>query len=125
MLIVFNLFGWILKKTRKLNLITLLLTGSSWFILGIFYGIGYCPLTDWHYKILEKLGHENLPYSYIKFFVHRLTGYDPKAEMVEFLTAALFFLALILSLIFNFKKPLKYICQNIYSCGYRFLKKMD
>ena len=45
-LTLFNALGWIGYKTRKLNLVTLLLTGGSWFILGIFYGIGYCPLTE-------------------------------------------------------------------------------
>ncbi|MCK5838377.1 MAG: DUF2784 family protein, partial [Bacteroidales bacterium] len=55
-LTLFNLFGWIWQKTRKLNLIILLLTGFSWFGLGIFYGIGYCPLTDWHYRVLRKMG---------------------------------------------------------------------
>ncbi|MCD4791284.1 MAG: DUF2784 domain-containing protein, partial [Bacteroidales bacterium] len=63
-LIIFNLFGWIWKPTRRLNLITLLLTGASWFILGIFYGIGYCPLTDWHWQVLHKLGIYDVPNSY-------------------------------------------------------------
>jgi hypothetical protein len=38
-LIFFNLFGWIFKPLRKANLVVLILTGASWFILGIFYGI--------------------------------------------------------------------------------------
>src|SRR5665811_299369 len=64
-LIFFNLFGWIWKRTRKLNLITLSLTGASWLFLGLSVGtLGYCPLTDWHFKILEKLGKTDLPYSY-------------------------------------------------------------
>jgi len=45
-----------MEKTRKANLILLLLTGLSWFGLGIFYGWGYCPLTDWHWKVLRELG---------------------------------------------------------------------
>jgi len=59
--ILFNLFGWIFRPLRKANLIVLALTGASWFILGIFYGIGYCPLTDWHFKLLYKHGQHALP----------------------------------------------------------------
>ncbi|MCK4992787.1 MAG: DUF2784 family protein, partial [Bacteroidales bacterium] len=70
-LVIFNLFGWIWKKTRRLNLICLLLTAASWFILGIFYGLGYCPLTDWHFNILRKLGHTDLPDSYLSFLFTR------------------------------------------------------
>ena len=71
---LFNLLGWIWKKTRKANIILLLLTAFAWFGLGVFYGIGYCPLTDWHWKVLEKLGENNLPYSYIKYLIDRITG---------------------------------------------------
>jgi len=100
-LIIFNLFGWIYPKTRKLNLITLLLTGVSWFILGIFYGIGYCPLTDWHFKILEKLGETNLPNSYITYLVARLTGYNFKEALIDRITLAGFLVALVISVFLN------------------------
>jgi hypothetical protein len=52
-LICFNLFGWIPKALRKWNLFSLILTTFSWFILGIFYGFGYCFLTDWHWEVRE------------------------------------------------------------------------
>ncbi|MBL6950647.1 MAG: DUF2784 domain-containing protein [Bacteroidales bacterium] len=100
-LILFNLFGWIWKKTRKANLITLLLTGASWFILGIFYGIGYCPMTDWHWEVLEKLGKSGLPNSYITYLIHRLTGLTSNEQWVDAITVGLFFLALSISLYMN------------------------
>jgi len=103
-LILFNLFGWIWRYTRKLNLIILLLTGGSWFILGIFYEFGYCPFTDWHFQVLRKLGHYNLPNSYIKYITDRLTGLDFNAELVDGFTLALFLLALAISVFFNFRK---------------------
>ena len=102
-LIVFNLFGWIWKKTRKANLITLSLTGASWFILGIFYGIGYCPLTDWHWRVLVRLGKADIPYSYIKYLIDRLFGTDINVQLVDYSTAILFFLALGFSVYFNLK----------------------
>jgi hypothetical protein len=103
-LILFNLFGWIWKKTRKCNLITLSLTGASWLFLGIIVGVlGYCPLTDWHFRILYKLGKTNLPDSYIKYLFDRLTGLDINASLVDKVTLYSFLAALILSLIFNFR----------------------
>jgi hypothetical protein len=106
-LIIFNLFGWILQKTRRLNLATLLLTGASWFILGIFYGIGYCPLTDWHYTILHKLGHTNLPYSYIKYLTERLLGLDLEPGFTDNATFTLWLVALLISLSLNSRHLIK------------------
>jgi hypothetical protein len=101
-LVIFNLFGWIWKRTRKLNLITLLLTGGSWLFLGLIVGtLGYCPLTDWHFIILEKLGKTGLPNSYIKYLVDRLTGSDVNASLVDQITLWSFVSALLLSILFN------------------------
>jgi len=102
-LTLFNLLGWIWKKTRKLNLITLGLTGASWFILGLFYGIGYCPLTEWHFNILNKLGEYNLPVSYIEYLVERLTGLEVSSALVDTATGLGFFVVLGLSVVLNVK----------------------
>lgn len=102
-LIIFNVFGWIWKDTRITNLITLSLTGGSWFILGFFYGWGYCPLTDWHFSVLEKMGRENLPLSYIEYLTERLTGADFEGDMVNMITLIGFFVALIISGVLNFR----------------------
>jgi len=102
LVVLFNLFGWIWSKTRKWNLALLLLTGASWFILGIFYGIGYCPLTDWHWTVLCKLGVTNLPYSYIKYILLRILGINLSDGLVETLTGISFAIAFICSLVFNF-----------------------
>lgn len=101
-LIFFNLSGWIWKKTRKLNLITLLLTGASWQFLGMLVGVpGYCPLTDWHFRVLEKLGQTDLPGSYIKYLADRITGISFNAVTVDRLTLYLFLGALFISLVLN------------------------
>lgn len=103
-LIIFNLFGWIWKRTRILNLVVLSLTGASWLFLGLMVGtLGYCPLTDWHFRILEKLGEFNLPDSYIKYLADRLTGLDINASLVDKVTLFVFLAALAFSLYFNVK----------------------
>ena len=102
-LVLFNLFGWIWKKTRRINLICILLTAGSWVILGIFYGFGYCPLTDWHFSVLTELGHTGLPDSYLSFLFTRLTGLQIKQSIVDAATTWGLVAALVLSLYFNFR----------------------
>jgi hypothetical protein len=106
-LIFFNLFGWIFKPLRKANLVVLILTGASWFILGIFYGIGFCPFTEWHWNILHELGQYNLPDSYISYLIERFTGYCPDSKLVDALTIVLYFMALSISVYLNFFRKKK------------------
>ena len=82
-LILFNLFGWMWRKTRRLNLLILLLTAFSWFFLGIWYGFGYCPSTDWHWQVRAQLGYYDMPHSYTKFLVDTFTGMDVDAGLVD------------------------------------------
>ena len=102
-LILFNLFGWLHRRTRKLNLITLSITFASWLIVGFWKGFGYCFLTDWHYSVLRKLGEDQMPSSYIAFLVQKLTGWLPKATMVDSLTLGLAVIALMCSIGVNFR----------------------
>jgi hypothetical protein len=103
-IIFFNLFGWIWRKTRKFNLILLLITGSSWLFLGLIVGtLGYCPLTDWHFTILNKLGVSDLPSSYVKYLVDRLTGLDLNPSLVDNVTLYAFLSAIGFSLFFNLR----------------------
>jgi len=102
-LVIFNLFGWIWKKTRRLNLILLLLTAGSWLILGIFYGLGYCPLTDWHFSILTKLGYTDLPDSYMSFLFTRITGMPIDQSLVDSVTMWGLIIALAISLYLNLR----------------------
>jgi len=102
-LIFFNLFGWPFKKTRLLNLISLLLTLFCWFVIGIWYGIGYCPLTDYHWKIKAQLGHESLPPSYIKYLIDGIFKTDVSNSFVNILTLSSTALAFTLSLTLNIR----------------------
>ena len=103
LLVLFNLFGWIWKKTRRLNLICILLTGASWLILGIFYGLGYCPFTDWHFNILRRLGYSDLPDSYLSFLFTRLTGLQIDQNLVDAVTLWGLVIALMISFFLNFR----------------------
>jgi hypothetical protein len=98
---LFNCSGWIWKKTRRWNLITLLLTAFSWFVLGIWYGWGYCLCTDWHWDIREKLGFFDQSMSYVHFLILKLTGINFDPKLVDKVTVSVFFLSIILSLWLN------------------------
>ena len=104
LLVLFNLFGWIWKKTRRLNLICIVLTGASWLFLGIFYGLGYCPLTDWHFNILRRLGYSDLPDSYLSFLFTRLTGLQIDQNLVDAVTLWGLVIAMMISIFLNFRQ---------------------
>jgi len=98
---LFNITGWAFLKTRRLNLVTLLLTAFSWFVLGIWYGWGYCFCTDWHWQVREKLGYHDQRQSYIQFLVYKLTGKLFNEELVNYTTLIVFLLSLALSILLN------------------------
>lgn len=90
-LVLFNLAGWLWRKTRRLHLLVISLTLASWFGLGALYGWGYCPCTDWHWQVKTSLGETDLPHSYIKYYLDYLTGgnWDPWRVDVLTLVSAL------------------------------------
>jgi hypothetical protein len=101
-IILFNLFGWIPPYTRKAHLISILLTAASWFFLGIWFGIGYCPITAWQWNIKEQLGEANLPASFIKYYGDKITGKSLNSDFIDILTTASFAFAAIMSVYVNF-----------------------
>jgi len=103
-IIGFNLFGWIWKATRKAHLICIAITAGCWFILGIWFGIGYCPITDWQWHIKEKLGETNLPGSFIKYYADKISGRNVNDSFIDAVTSGCFFIAVLLSVYFNFVK---------------------
>jgi hypothetical protein len=85
--IAFNCVGWAWGPTRRWHLVTIALTALSWFGLGIRYGWGYCPCTDWHWEVRERLGYDDPP-SYVQLLVRELVGIDPGAGLANALALA-------------------------------------
>lgn len=102
-IIALILFGWASRKTRLTSLVVILLTAFSWFILGLWYGYGYCPSTDWHWQVRAKMGICDLPSSYTKFLIDSLTGWDVSQKAVDILTLILLTGAFAASLLTNIK----------------------
>ena len=104
-IILFNLFGWIWVKARKIHLLIVFATVFSWLILGLKYGLGYCFLTDWHWEVKYKLGETELPASFIKYFLDSYTPIDISAGLVDLLTGLSFGLVIILTIYLNYISP--------------------
>ena len=98
---LFNITGWLFRKTRKWNLVTLLLTAFSWFVLGIWYGWGYCFCTDWHWDVRQHLGYHDQRRSYIHFLLQKLTSIDFNEQLVGNVTLIVFLVSLVMSLWLN------------------------
>jgi len=100
-LVLFNVFGWIPKRTRKLNLACLLLTAASWFLMGLWHGIGYCLLTDLHWQVRHALGIHDPDHTYIQLLIRLLTGWEPSDFLVETFSGVVFAVAFAASLGLN------------------------
>ena len=100
-IIVFNLFGWIWRRTRRAHLLFVGITLFSWIILGFRYGFGYCFLTDWHWHVKYKLGEYDLPTSFIKYAIDQYTFFKISPATADYLTGITFFTAIIISIYLN------------------------
>lgn len=98
---LFNLTGWAFRKTRLLHLVTIGATSFSWFVLGIFYGWGYCFCTDWHWQVRQALGKPPQSYSYIHFLILELTGINLPQGLVDNAVLGAFLLCAVLSVMLN------------------------
>jgi len=101
-IILFNLFDWIWTPLRKAHLICVAITAGCWFILGIWFGIGYCPVTDWEWHVKTQLGETNLPDSFIKYYADKISGTSVSESLISVAIAVCFGAAALLSVYFNF-----------------------
>lgn len=102
-LVLFVVSAWSWRKTRLAHLVISSLVLLSWFGLGIFYGWGYCPCTEWHWEVKDKLGETNLPDSYVKYYADKLTGLSWSPFIINTGVLVLAVLAFILSCWLNFR----------------------
>ncbi len=89
--IMINLTFWSLPGWyRRVFLLIFTLTWVSWLILGVFYGLGYCFLTDIHWQVKRYLGTQNLPNSYITYAFERFFGVHLSHISVYVFTGVIF-----------------------------------
>jgi hypothetical protein len=104
-IVAFNLLGWIPRSTRRAHFISILVTAACWFLLGIWYGMGFCPVTEWHWNVKAKLGEQNIPNNFIEYIAEKVFGYDFDPQLVGTVIAVCFGLAAMLSVWVNFVVP--------------------
>ena len=94
----FLTFGrlYLLKFSFSLQILTLI----SWLGLGIFFGIGYCPLTDIHWKLKRELGENDLPASFIKYLIDYIFSTNSDPFFIDILTVS----SLVLAMAFNIRR---------------------
>lgn len=102
-LILFNVFGWLFKKLRFYNLITLSLTAFSWFVLGIWFGWGYCFCTDWHWRVRSELGYIDHTNSYVHLLLTKLTSLSFNEIIIDVITVSVFALSWGVSICLNIR----------------------
>jgi len=103
LLTLFNISGWIFKKTRKAHFLTMAATAFSWFFLGIWYGIGFCFCTEWHWQIRLMMGKPIQSYSYIHFLILEITGINLNPDIVDTAVMLVFIVVILLTMIVNFR----------------------
>ena len=81
--ILFVLIGWVFPPMRLAHLILVLLTLGSWFILGRWLGHGYCPISDWHWKIKAAFGGSKPQGTYIHLLLQNISGQKLNSEHVD------------------------------------------
>ena len=102
-LVLFNVFGWIPRRTRRANLYCLLATAASWLVMGMWHGIGYCILTDWHWQVRHALGFHDTDQSYIQLLVRELTGWSPSDALAKNVAGITFAYCLVIRIVLNVK----------------------
>ena len=82
-IIIFAITGWMFPPLRMAHLALMLATLGSWFILGHWLGSGYCPVSDWHWKIKAALGEGRPRGTYIHLLLQRISGKELDSASVD------------------------------------------
>jgi uncharacterized protein DUF2784 len=101
--ISFNMTGWIWMRTRRWHLASLGLTVFSWLGMGIWYGLGYCALTDWHWQVKKELGETNLPNSFLIYFFNDVMGLGLETSFINRGAVTALAVVTLLSVVLNFR----------------------
>jgi len=95
LLIGFNMFGWIFKRTRGWHLLAMGLTSFSWFVMGAVYGWGYCLCTDWHFQVREQLGYQDSATTYVQLLAETGFGMNMSRQTSDVLAVSIFVMILL------------------------------
>lgn len=100
-MIFFCLFGWIFSETRLAHFGLVLLILGSWFGLGLFFGFGYCPITDLQWRVKREYGEMPSTEYYVKYMIDKITGRDNNPKIVNNMTTYVLLGLAVISTILN------------------------
>jgi hypothetical protein len=98
-----NLLLWIPSALRRWHLWLAAATCASWYGLGLLYGMGYCLLTDWQWKLRAARGVPVAPRSFIHYLLVDGFGLRLTQSTVNTLTVMTFACVAILSVALNLR----------------------
>ena len=98
MVILINSLGWIFNITLKPSLYLILITLSCWTLLGIFQGIGFCPLTYIHSHYLYTNYEFHLPFSYLDYLLIDNFNLTLTSKMISIVSIFVIFISLLINL---------------------------
>lgn len=82
-IIAFVMLGWCVPAWLPWHLALILLTLACWFVLGLWMGPGYCPVSDLHWRLKGALGDGKPAESYIHHVLQALSGRRLSATRVD------------------------------------------
>lgn len=98
-MVAFMLLGWLYRPLLLAHRVMLALIWASWLGLGWYVGfIGYCVLTDWHWRLKEAMGEYGMPPSYIEYMLWQVWPDDLPDALVAYMTGGVFVLLTFASL---------------------------
>ena len=116
-LIVFNCTGWAWRRTRRLHLWSIGLTAASWFVLGMWKGIGYCVCTDIHWQVRQAMGEPIQDQTYVQFLFRQVLGVHISADLAMWLAGASFAVSAALSVWLNVRDVREQRLQTVVSAA--------
>lgn len=105
MVIAINMLGWTLPKLRLPTLVCQMLTLACWVGFGVVKGWwGFCPLTYWHWQLLESMGAIGLPNNYITYIAKQWLGLRMSNDFSAGLVLGCFSMAVLTNILLLRKK---------------------
>ena len=80
---LYCVFGWLIPGGEVIHLVLIVLIGLSWYGLGQHYGIGYCILTDWQWRVRKRLGCTPEHGSFVQLLLERASGLHLNPRQVK------------------------------------------
>jgi len=92
------LFLWVPKRTKRLYPWLVGAVATSWLLLGAWKGLGYCFLTDWHWRVKRARGEVSMPGSFLKYAADAVAGRDVPSHWVDAVAGGVFVVGCVIAI---------------------------